>query len=146
MSYTVASLFLSKTSLLKLVSLLYWVRTGRTAEQEVMGIESVVLTNNFCSASDALLCNVDPPVWWHMLIKSTAGCPLYPNLLVSKWILNVRVCVYFSAWDFTSLCCNIFDNCPNAACVCIARLCVHAYSCLYLWQMCSRMGYDKHST
>lgn len=123
-------LLLSKTSPPKLVFLLFWVGPGRMAEQEVMRVESVVLINNFCSGGDALLSNVDPPVWWHMLIKSAAGRPLYPNLLVSKWILSVPVCVFVCLIFRISVLQQFWQLSQCCVCVCLCTL--HDCACMLI--------------
>lgn len=109
-------------------SLLGWVETERLAEQEVMGAQkgNANLINNFCSAGDALLSNADPPVWWHMLIKSAAGCPLHPNLPVSKWIY-VCACVPISA------ACSIYLTLVRS-CVCeCVWVCMNMHMCPFLF-------------
>lgn len=82
---------LSEMSPAKLVSLLCVVGTGRKAEHKVIGAEggSVDLINHFCRASDALLSNADPPMWWHTLLKNTTRHPLHPNPLLSEWMRTV---------------------------------------------------------
>lgn len=110
-----------------------------------MGAEkgSVDLINTFCSAGDALLSNADPLAWWHMLIKSTAGRPLHPNLLVTKWTLSVCVLVC----DSTSLCCSIYLTTVWVMCVCCAH--EHAYVPIPVFargKCVHAPGSDRHST
>lgn len=86
-----------------------------------------------------------PPVWWHMLIKSAAGGPLHPNLLVSEWICACAcACLRFPISALQ----HRLDKC---ICAELRACCVqqHAYvpvpvyartKCVHAW------GSDRHST
>ncbi len=108
---------------------------------------SVNLIKIFCSAGDALLSNTDPLVWWHMLIKSSAGHPLHPNLLVSK---PICVCACVCVKDFTSLSCSILTiaSVLNCMCVCVcvfcAQTCKWPFLFMHVPNVC--MHGDRHST